>query len=496
MRTFRVFVPLFVFVALSPGCKETSRQPEFDREPPVLAQRTLDVEYSAADTVYLRKNSNFFFQVWDESFTRRLDDMPEAGEVSADKRPYSGGYYPESGGGTDIVMAGGKSALAKYDEAFHEGRNLAVSWERANHTNGPSWAGHCNGFAATAQRHPIEPSRSVVRNGVTFDPKDIKALLAELHMSVDYEFLGGNRCEINTNVNQPANRPNPQTMGECEDINPGTLHAAIANWIGRKQHSLIMDSYRGEEVWNYPLYKYQISSIKKNLTAAQARQYVTGGSGDYIFNPNAQKFAYVQMTLTYAQATRAETLGRLSPANMQLSYVLELNGEGEIIGGEWVGTSLQNHPDFLWVALEPQLPNGTRYMGNPHIESREVVKLWAESVGLDPNAPPPGLRRPSRDNTWGRFPGFEVTLDGNRNGAVFAGKPAVMVVKRRDNLASAGVELELRLNGSPVKTSALGDGEDVRFAFQPGLGLNRFQFLWRKDGTPLDEQYLRFHVLR
>ena len=135
-------------------------------------------------------------------------------------------------------------------------------------------------------------------------------------------------------------------------------------------------------------------------------------------------------------------------------------------------------------------------MGNPHIEVNQVIKLWAESVGYDPESPPLDLQRPSRDNTWGKFPGFEVTLDGNRNGAVFAGKPAVLVLKRRNHLAVSGVELDLRLNGISVKTAMPGDGEDVRYAFQPGLGLSRFQFLWRKDSTLIEDQFLRFHVIR
>jgi hypothetical protein len=496
MRNSKTLAPLLVLALPLGACKDTAHGPESGGEDLVVARRSPQIEQNAADGTYLQKNANFFFQVWDESFTRRLDDLPDAGEAPADKRPYSGGYYAEQTGGTDVVMVGGKSPLTKYDEAFHEGRNKASAWERENHTTGPVWAGHCNGFAATAQRHPKEPSRSVVRNGVTFDPKDVKALLAEIHMNADYEFLGGNRCEAAGNTNQPSDRQNPEVMGECEDINPGTLHAAVANWIGRMRHTLVMDMFRGDEVWNYPLYKYEITNITKNISEAQARQYVTGGNGEYIFNPNAQKFAYVQMTLTYAQATKAETLGKLTPAAMNLTYVLELNAEGEIIGGEWVGRSVQEHPDFLWVALEPQTPNGTRYMGNPHLDSGEVIKIWAESVGYDPEAPPLDFKRPEREDSWGKWPGFEVTLDGNRQGAVFAGKPTALAIKRKEGLAGSGVELEIKLNGQALKSFTPEEGDDVRYAFEPGLGLNRLQFLWKKDGTQVEDQYLRFHVVR
>lgn len=32
-------------------------------------------------------------------------------------------------------------------------------------------------------------------------------------------------------------------------------------------------------------------------------------------------------------------------------YVLEIDGAGQIIGGEWLGTSKDFHPDFLWYSF-------------------------------------------------------------------------------------------------------------------------------------------------
>ena len=48
---------------------------------------------------------------------------------------------------------------------------------------------------------------------------------------------------------------------------------------------------------------------------------------------------------------------------------------GNIVGGEWTGQSQREHPDFLWVALEPMQGNGTRYMGNPNLDANEVCLL-------------------------------------------------------------------------------------------------------------------------
>ncbi len=451
----------------------------------------------AADAENLTKNANFYFRVFDDSFTRRFDDLPAKGEVPDDKKPMSGGYYPESTGGTDVVMVGGKSALQKYDDAFFPGAPKASAWERDKHTSGPAWAGHCNGFSAANQRHPKEPSLPVVRNGVTFDPKDVKALMAEVHMSADYEFLGGNRCENKTPPSVESRIATDATiMGDCEDINPGTLHAAITNWIGRRKHVLIMDQFAGDQVWNFPLIKYQVMSSQV-ISAEQAKQSVSAAGGaTYIFNPTAVKFVFLTTRLTYVEAQKNEILGKRYTAEMDLTYILELNSTGEIVGGEWVGASQQDHPDFLWLALEPLPGNGTRYMGNPNLDPAEVIKMWAESAGFDPANPPIDIKRPPASTDWGKWAGFDVTLDGNKTGAVFGGKKTVLRIARRDNLATAGVSLDVGLNGSPLASLTAGAGEELSHAFDPGIGLNRLEFTWKKDGATLEDEFLRFHAVR
>lgn len=485
------------------ACRETTHLNDADGgddpDAAVRARRSPVVEEPqglyAADTEYLNKNANFFFRVWDESFSRRFDALPASGEVPDDKKPMSGGYYPEGSGGTDIGVNGGKSALAKYDDAFYGGQNKASIWERQNHTSGPAWAGHCNGYSAANQRHPKEPSKPVVRGGVTFDPRDIKALMAEVYMSADFEFLGGNRCE-ESGPPGISGRSDPTVMGKCEDINPGTFHAALTNWVGRKKHTLIMDSFSGDQVWNFPLVKYQVTS-QQVVTAGQAKQAIsTGGGAAYIYNPSAVKFIYLTMQLTYVEAQKTEILAKRYTAVMNLSYVLELNAQGDIVGGEWVGESQKTHPDFLWVALPPLPASGTRLMGNPNLDANEVIKLWAESAGFDPANPPLDIKRPASSSDWGKWGGFDVTLDGNKTGAVFGGKKTVLRIARRDNLAAAGVAVDVTLNGNPLASLTGAAGAELSHAFDPGLGLNRLEFAWKKDGQVLEQQYLRFHVVR
>jgi len=191
-----------------------------------------------------------FKQWWGDELVLKLADLPAEGKVADFRVPYAGHDYPDRAGGTI-------NALYKYDQAFHRGRPLAAEFERMDITshrnsggmeevrglfgrirvvrNGtPTWYGHCNGWTAAAIRH-AEPQKSVVRNGVVFTPADIKALLAELYMYADSEFLGGI---------DPA-------------INPGILHLTLANWLGRGAHPVGMETAVGEVVINFPIFNYK-----------------------------------------------------------------------------------------------------------------------------------------------------------------------------------------------------------------------------------------------
>ena len=442
----------------------------------------------------INSSSNFFFAVWDDTFTSRLADLPASGGAPPERVPYSGHWYPEVNGGTNV---GG--AIGKYDRAFNGGRPLAQNWESSNHSlrqgqPGATWAGHCNGFSAASSRHK-EPARAVVRNGITFDASDIKALLAEVYMSAKYYFLGGNRCEQDQ-VRRPNQRPDPTTMGECDDVNPGTFHVAIANWIGRKGYPVVTDKTVTSQVWNYPAYRY--AAQVQRITRQTALQYIGSGGTNYVFNQAAEQFAFVNMTLSYANALPSEPEGNVAPthqaATMQLQYVLELNAADDVIGGEWVGDSQTAHPDFIWLALEPMQASGTKYFGNPNVDVNAVLSLWAESVGLNPASPPPGLREPVWVKDWGKFPSFEVVLDESQTGAVFMGREVMLRFKRRQPLHGS-VELDVSVNGSRINTYKPTGEEDVNIKIRPSPGMNRLDVSWRKGGIAFEERSLRFHAM-
>lgn len=86
---------------------------------------------------------------------------------------------------------------------------------------------------------------------------------------------------------------------------------------------------------------------------------VRGAASDvYAYNPKAVTLRKIQMELQWI-AESPQTLDGNLAATVDAhtrkdvyDYVLELDAAGKIIGGEWIGASKRNHPDFLWLPVQ------------------------------------------------------------------------------------------------------------------------------------------------
>jgi Transglutaminase elicitor len=478
------------------GCKQSDTVGEDAATGPIKAPGVAELERTADATREIKTTGEVFFQVFDsQQFTTRLADLPHSGSVPTERLPYSGYWYAERQGGISVRWSGqSASATEKYDTAFYGGERKSTTWEKQNHgsSSAAEWAGHCNGWSAASTRGK-EPFKNVTRGSVTFAPHDVKALMAEIHMSAKYFFLGGVRCE-GSSPTRPGGRTDPTVMGDCEDINPGTFHLALENWLGKIRHAIIVDL---SSVWNHPVngFRSQVSTIDVN----EATRLVTGSrQGTYKFNPTATSFARVDTTMIYTDGRDYEPLGNVAPHHSEksasYSYVLELNAAGEVIGGEWAQGSQDAHPDFLWVAFEPVTGNGNRAFGNPYLDVNEVIKIWAESIGADPANPPLDIMEPRGLSNWGKFDGFEVTLDGSDTGAVFLGKKTRINIVRSGNLAGP-LSVDLAYNGVALTTLNATGNENLTYDFDAGPGLNWIDFDWKKSGAAPTEAILRFRAI-
>ena len=77
----------------------------------------------------------------------------------------------------------------------------------------------------------------------------------------------------------------------------------------------------------------------------------------YVFNANAAKLMKTHMDVDYISESSSTQDGNLGSQidrfthQDKYDYILELDAAGKIIGGEWVGTSKRQHPDFVWLPI-------------------------------------------------------------------------------------------------------------------------------------------------
>lgn len=288
---------------------------------------------------------------WGTDLVLKFDDLATRATVEAHRVPYSGYIYPDNAGGT-------VNAMYKYDRAFHRGRGLASGHERWDTASGaetisqsysygffgrrtgvtysrqiPYWHGHCNGWTAAAIRHP-EPSRNVTINGVTFTPKDVKSLLAEMYIYSDIDYLAG----------------------EYGLVKPDMLHITMANWLGRERYPIAMEATPGKEKWNFPIYGYATTSAQRGENRVE-----------------------VKMNIAYANYSNQELdqSPRLKLVKY-FHYMLNLNSDGDIVGGYYFRDS--NQIDLLWAPLPPIAggqPGNDR--GNPHLSIERIMDICRRS---------------------------------------------------------------------------------------------------------------------
>jgi hypothetical protein len=309
--------------------------------------QTQQSEIKHQEEVYQRR--------WGTDLELRFDELPAKGTVEAHRVPYSGYIYPDTHGGT-------VKALAKYDRAFSRGRGRAASYERWDTSSGaeatrrvesygpfgrrtevfysrqiPYWHGHCNGWTAAAIRHP-EPERNVTINRVTFTPKDVKALLAEIYIYSDIDYLAG----------------------EYGLVKPHMLHITLANWLGREKYPIAMEATPGKEKWNYPIYGFATTSAHRG-----------------------ERRVEVKLNIAFSNYSNQEL--DKSPRLKLIKYfhyMLNLNSTGEIVGGYYYRDSAQI--DLLWAPLSPIAggqPGNER--GNPYVNIDRVLDLCQQSASQD-----------------------------------------------------------------------------------------------------------------
>ena len=94
-------------------------------------------------------------------------------------------------------------------------------------------------------------------------------------------------------------------------------------------------------------------------TSSYTIKVVNGGTipTTYAFNDKAAKLYKVHTDVDYISESSASTDGNLGASidrythTDRYDYILEVDADGKIIGGEWLGESKRAHPDFVWLPI-------------------------------------------------------------------------------------------------------------------------------------------------
>ncbi len=269
-----------------------------------------------------------------------------------------------------------------YDGRDNDGDGKVDECDYDDHDGIESWWGLCHAWAPAAILEP-EPLHAVEYNGQRFEVSDIKGLLLTVYDGTESMFLGG-RCNAREFERDEHHRIR---MDECRDVNAGAWHVVAANFLGLNGRAFVEDRTAGFQVWNQPVVGYRVTMAEERSLEEALGVLGVDATDRYPFNDRAARFYEVKMTTDYLveghQST--EPLGEDGYIRHDdYHYVLELDQEGKIIGGEWVGSSRDSHPDFLWVPMRPRTGYGRR--SNPHVDLetvRELLRLSREDGGGD-----------------------------------------------------------------------------------------------------------------
>lgn len=275
----------------------------------------------------------------------------------ASNPPWSGWWWPLTKGELIYGYRGEPGPLQKYDQYAYgyapgPATNESLTYGYNYSPGAGSWFGLCNGWSAAAIMTQ-EPTSATSAGGITFHVGDQKGLLTEAW----YNTSGDGWFE--------GSRYNGNPGDDLQDLYPDHLWTLLDTYVGQGV-PIVLDLSANEEVWNYPVYDYDI-------------QCSDLGGGWYGCN------------LSIWAATDSVVPDYVGTETISTTYTFNVYTEGGYIVdgyGYWTGNSVNDHPDFAWYpGSQPSLRNSSlNYSTIQQICSgssggNPVPQIWANGYG-------------------------------------------------------------------------------------------------------------------
>ncbi len=293
--------------------------------------------------------------IFDPNFKYQLAELPPTGQLK--NKPWAETYWPANKGSINIrwnqeepdgfgyyspsreeLLQMPRSELAKlapsekYDIYMgHYDYPTKSDAERFADPRALDWNGICDGWSIAAVQYlEPEPVDAVNPDGIVvpFGSSDIKGLMsfvAAAHFEVKTAQVGV-RCKHRLSLSDP-----------CSDVNAGALHVILANQVSLKQQPFVVQIDPKKEIWNQPILGYEfeyLGSVKSKYAAEGVQVHST--------------LLYTD-ELDRSQWAPSTGMANFPIGKMEMDYTLDLDEDGNIIGGSYDWGS--RHPDFVWLPL-------------------------------------------------------------------------------------------------------------------------------------------------
>jgi len=360
---------------------------------------------AAADTANEQNDARWFGEQ-----ETRFDKLPTEGRLTRNgkvKVPWSDTYWPSSDGSTANRWQTGASTYSLYTEAEvaklsdseinlmspTEKYELYMGWTSGDRAwpltkrerkvtagNVESWEGKCHAWtpASLAYDEPNAVTVTSPVNGkrITFYSSDVKALLI-LGYDLVLSYPGYKRIGERNNGGLPTGSG---SQTSANDVNAGSFHIVLANQIQPEKLGFVIDVDAGTQVWNQPVFGYRTKVISREKVTTRLPT-----------SPDAVELVTV--------STQIDWVGELEPSKephgiertlknvSTYSYRLELNKDGEIVGGEWLQSGARSRPDFVWtsapIAFKSVVTDGRT---GEKFDVRAIGEIYKASVATSSGA--------------------------------------------------------------------------------------------------------------
>ncbi len=262
----------------------------------------------------------------------------EVGEVPTDRAVWSSWYWPFHDD-YNPNLYDTNEAMDRYDD-YDPGAN-AQAWEYDFHgppQNPASWWGHCHAWAAAACWEE-QPSTDKVLNDITFRIRDRKGLMIEAYYNSNFY------TEISV-VNPSPGLFWQYLRNEIRGNDP--MHGHSRAFVG--------ELFYGEEVWDYPIYKYEVKySNSPPYSGTITIWFAVGHQPSY-----ADSTTLEYTTLTYQfQKVRGD-------------------GTNPIDSGAWIGSGPYHRPEAIWRPYYTK--TWTQYSENPGLDEAHLSTILSEEA--------------------------------------------------------------------------------------------------------------------